>query len=224
MLNSDVIADAILAISLSLTAIQFARWILNAKPRAIINVGRLSAIGLFVLAPAVLLWLAMSGRSTLALILAAFILPVFVRTALRWCTLFSSPRSPRDNFPRWEHNLGALIVPNRVGTDSVNHDLVRQSVAVLRSYVEQAAGQAGCKHTEMDFADRMPNGNCNGTGRRRMSAEEALNVLGLGATAGRYQIGEAHDSLHQKLKRELGDAHYLTVMIDDARDVLLRGE
>jgi hypothetical protein len=106
----------------------------------------------------------------------------------------------------------------------MNPDLVRQSVAVLKSYLEQAAGQSGREQTRMHFADRLLRGSCNGIGRPSMTAEEALNVLGLEATAGRHQIGDAHHRLHQKLKQELGDTHYLTVMIDEARDVLFREE
>jgi len=224
MINLDIIADAILGISLSLSVIQIGHWILNARPRAVINAGRLSVVGLLVLTPAVLLWLAMSGRSTLAIILAAFILPVFVRTGLRWCTLFGSPNFLRANFPSREHNLGALVVPNRVGTDSINPEMVRQSVAVLKSYLERAAGQDGYKQTGIHFDDRLLSGSCNGTGRRRISAEEALNVLGLEANAEPHQIDEAHHRLHQKLKQELGNTHYLTAMLDEARDVLLREE
>jgi hypothetical protein len=54
-----------------------------------------------------------------------------------------------------------------------------------------------------------------------MSPEEALDVLGLEPDAGPRQINEAHDRLQQKLKPELGDAHYLNMKIDEARDVLL---
>jgi len=54
-----------------------------------------------------------------------------------------------------------------------------------------------------------------------MSPEEALDVLGLEASARPHQISEAHRRLQQKLKPELGDTHYLTMKIDEAKDVLL---
>jgi hypothetical protein len=54
-----------------------------------------------------------------------------------------------------------------------------------------------------------------------MSAEEALDVLGLEPDAEPRRISEAHHRLQQKLKPELGDTHYLTMKIDEAREVLL---
>ena len=65
----------------------------------------------------------------------------------------------------------------------------------------------------------------NGAGSRAgpggMSAEEALHVLGLTPAAGPQEVREAHQRLQQKLKPELGDAHYLTMKIDEARNILL---
>jgi len=90
--------------------------------------------------------------------------------------------------------------------------------------MEQAAGQAERNLTRMHFADGQLNGTGNGAGHRRMSAEEALDILGLEPDAGPHQISEAHRRLQQKLKPELGDSHYLTTKIDEARDVLLLEE
>ena len=222
MIDLDLIAYVILGLSLSVSAIQIGRWFLNANPRAVINAGRWSVIGLIGLAPLVLLWLVMSGRSTLAMMFAAFILPVLVRGGLRWRALFGPLISPRGNFPRWAQNFGAPIVPGRpVGPDPMDPDLVRQSVAVLKAYLEQATGQGGRKLTRTRFADGLRNGTSNGARRPRMSVEEARDILGLEATAGPRQISEAHHGLQQKLKPELGDTHYLSMKIDEARDVLL---
>jgi hypothetical protein len=118
-------------------------------------------------------------------------------------------------------------------------DLVRQSIAVLTAYLEQAAGQGHRQLTRVDVADTAVNGTAvNGTavnraalnGARcravpgRMSAEEALHVLGLTPAAGPQEISEAHHRLQQQLKPELGDTHYLTMKIDEARDLLLLEE
>jgi hypothetical protein len=225
MIDFDVIAYTMLGVSSSVSALQIGRWILNANPRAVIHAGRWSMAALIGLTPVVLLWLMMSGRSTLAMMLAAFILPVFVQSGLRWRALFGPLNFARDSFPRWDQDFGAPILPDpSVGPNTMNPDLVRQSVAVLRAYLEQAAGQGERQLTRMHFADRPLNGAGNGAGRRRMSAEEALGVLGLEPDAGPRQISEAHRRLEQKLKPELGDAHYLTMKIDEARDVLLLEE
>jgi hypothetical protein len=179
----------------------------------------------------VLLWLLMSGRSTLAMMLAAFILPVFVQGGLRWRQLFGPLLNFRwRNLPRREQDFGAPIVPGRTtGLDPMDWDLVRQSIAVLTAHLEQTVGQGHRQLTRVDFASTALNGTAlNGAGSRagpgRMSAEEALHVLGLTPAAGPQEISEAHHRLQQKLKPELGDTHYLTMKIDEARDVLLLEE
>jgi hypothetical protein len=73
----------------------------------------------------------------------------------------------------------------------------------------------------MHLGSRATNDAGNGSERQRMSAQEALDMLGLQPTAAPRQISEAHRRLEQKLKPELGDTHYLTVKINEARDVLL---
>jgi hypothetical protein len=223
MFDSDILVYAVLGVSLSVSAIQICHWLLNANPRAVLSAGQWSLVGLIGLAPALLLWLVMSGRSTLALMLAAFILPVLIWGAPRWRAVLGSLSSPRGSFPRWDHDFSAPIVPgSRVRPDPIDPDLVRQSVAVLTAYLEQAAGQGGSKPTRMHSADRLLNGPGNGAARPRMSIEEALDVLGLEATAGPHRISEAHHRLQQKLKPELGDTHYLITKIDEAMDVLLK--
>jgi hypothetical protein len=225
MFESDILVYTALGVSLSASAIQICQWLLNANPRAVLNAGQWSVAGLIGLMPALLLWLVMSGRSTLALVLAAFILPVLTWGAPRWRALFGSLSSPRGNFPRGDHDFSAPIVPGSpVQPDPINPDLVRQSVAVLTAYLEQAAGQGWSKPTRIRSADRLLNGPDDGSGRRRMSIEEALAVLGLEATAGPHQISEARDRLWQKLDSELGDTHYLIMKIDEARDILLLEE
>jgi len=225
MIDFDVIAYTMLGISSSVSALQIGRWLLNANPRAVIRAGRWSLAALIGLTPVVLLWLVMSGRSTLAMMLAAFALPVFVQGGLHWRALIAPLNFSRGNILRWDLDFDAPIVPGRpVGSDPMDPDLVRQSVAVLRAYLEQAAGRADRKLTRMHFDDRPLNGTGNGAGHRRMSAEEALDVLGLEANVGPHQISEAHRRLQQKLKPELGDSHYLTTKIDEAKDVLLLEE
>ena len=222
MIDVDVIAYTMLGISSSVSVIQIGRWILNANPRAVIHAGRWSLAALIGLTPVVLLWLVMSGRPTLAMMLLAFILPVVVHSGLRWRALFGSLNFPRSSFLRWDRDFGVPIVTGgSFRPDTMGTDLVRQSVAVLRAYLAQARDQDYTKLSQMHFDDRPLNGTGNGAGRRRMSPEEALDVLGLEPDTGPRQISEAHLRLQQKLKPELGDTHYLAMKIDEARDVLL---
>jgi hypothetical protein len=225
MIDFDVIAYTMLGISSSVSAIQIVRWILNANPRAVIQAGRWSAAALFGLTPVVLVWLVMSGRSTLAMMLAAFVLPVIVQGGLHWRGLFGPLNFPKVSFPRWDQDFGAPVVSGRaVRPDPMNPDLVQQSVAVLRAYLEQAARQGDRQLVRTHSGDGPLNGTSNGAGHPRMSPEEALDVLGLEPDAGPRQISEAHYRLQQKLKPELGDTHYLTMKIDEAKEALLLEE
>src|SRR4029450_2212183 len=92
-----VVAYATLALSLFVSAVKMGGWILNADPRAIINSGRWALVAL--LALGLLAWLAASGRWTSAMMLAAFMLPVFVQAAPRWRVLFGPLNATRSDFP-----------------------------------------------------------------------------------------------------------------------------
>src|SRR5262245_51906751 len=187
MVDFDVIAYAMLGLSLSASAVQLGRWILNANPRALINAGRWSMVGFLVAAPLVLLWLVMSGRSTLAMMFAAFILPVFVQGGLRWRSLFPQFNLTRARHRDWvpdfpEQPTGSCVVP--YPTDP---DLVRHSVAVMKAYLDHVGSRAERQLTEVHFTSR-PNGFSNGSERQRMSREEAFNVLGLEPSASLREI------------------------------------
>jgi curved DNA-binding protein CbpA len=56
-----------------------------------------------------------------------------------------------------------------------------------------------------------------------MSRAEALQVLGLGDSAGPDEIRDAHRRLMLKLHPDLGGSDYLAGKINLARDVLLEG-
>src|SRR5712691_6832478 len=88
-MDLTLVAYATLALSVFVSAVKMGGWILNADPRAIIGAGRWALALLPALALAVLVWLVASGRWTAAMLLAAFLLPVFVQAAPRWRVLFS---------------------------------------------------------------------------------------------------------------------------------------
>ena len=54
-----------------------------------------------------------------------------------------------------------------------------------------------------------------------MSREEALDVLGLEPTASAPEIADAHRRLGERVDPQVGGTHYLSMKIDEARDVLL---
>src|ERR1700757_1674470 len=105
-MDLTVVAYATLALSLFVSAVKMGGWILNADPRAIINSGRWALVALAALALGVLAWLVASGRWTLAMMLAAFMLPVFVQAAPRWRVLFGPLNVARSDFARGPRDFG----------------------------------------------------------------------------------------------------------------------
>ena len=214
-MDLTVMAYATLGLSLFVSAIKVGDWILNADPGAIIHAGRGALVAFVVLAVTALVWLIASGRWTGAMMLAAFMLPVFVQAAPRWRVLFAPLHAGFPPAPDVGVGPGGFSTA-RVTTDP---ELVAQSIAVLRAYLEQSRAKIETKPSDRSLA----NGPVNGSGalRTRMSAEEALDVLGLMPAADAQEILDAHRRLEQKVDPALGGTHYLSMKIDEARDVLL---
>ena len=216
-MDLTIVAYATLALSLFVSAVKMGGWILNADPRAIINSGRWALVALAALALGVLVWLLATGRWTPAMMLAAFMLPVFVQAAPRWRVLFGPLNAARGDFAAGAQNFGS--VPASWPRQGPDPELVRQSIAVLRAYLEQAGPQLEYRPADPRLTGAAVNGS--GNGRARMSREEALDLLGLPPSASVQEISEAHRRLGQLLDPQLGGTRYLSTKINEARDVLL---
>ena len=90
--------------------------------------------------PLVLLWLVINGRSTLAMMLAAFVLPAFIEAARRWhgvlplLSAMGNWRLAMTPDPR-EGDAAASRFANPAPVDP---KLAEQCAALLRAYLEQA--------------------------------------------------------------------------------------
>jgi hypothetical protein len=215
-MDLTVVAYATLALSLFVSAVKMGGWILNADPRTIVNSGRWAVVALATLALGVLAWLVASGRWTSAMMLAAFMLPVFVQAAPRWRVLFGPLNVARSDFPRGPRDFGGAAGGFSSARATTDPELVRQAIAVLSAYLEQAGAQLEHKPAERRLASAT-----KGNGRLRMSREEALDVLGLEPTASGQEIADAHRRLGELFDPHAGGTHYLNMKIDEARDVLL---
>jgi len=212
-MDLTVVAYATLALSLFVSAVKMGGWILNTDPRAIINAGRWALIALVALALGLLAWLATTGRWTWAMMLAAFLLPVFVQAAPRWRVLFGPPHTARSDFASRTQDSG-FSAPR-----TPDPELVRQSIAVLRAYLAQAGSQLDFKTGDARLTG--PTVKRDGNGHLRMSREQAFEVLGLTPSADAQEIGAAHRRLEQLLDPQRGGTAYLSLKINEARDVLL---
>jgi hypothetical protein len=218
-MDLTIVAYATLALSLFVSAVKMGGWILNADPRAIINSGRWALIALAALALGVLVWLIATNRWTSAMMLAAFMLPILVQAAPRWRVLFGPLNTPRGDFAAAAQNFGSVPASFSTPRQRPDPELVRQSIAVLRAYVEQAGPQLEYRPADARLTGTAGNGS--GNGRAGMSREEALDLLGLPPSASAKEIGEAHRRLGQLLDPQLGGTRYLSMKVNEARDVLL---
>ncbi len=218
VVDFDIIAYALFGLSLSVSAAQLGGWLLTAHPRTILQAGRVSAVCLAIGTPLVLLWLVLTGRSTVALMLAAFAMPVIIGSARRWPGLFGTLGLFRRRAqPIADAALGPLP-PNRQepARGGVTPDLAGQCAAMLQLYLEQ---------TKREF-DHYPGTSLIGSRARadrcaRMSAEEASELLGVTATAGTDEIAAACVRLLAKFAPEKGGTRYFAAKINEAADVLL---
>jgi hypothetical protein len=152
------------------------------------------------------------------MMLAAFMLPVFVQAAPRWRVLFGPLNAARSDFPPNPRDFGGARGGFSSARGTTDPELVRQAIAVLRTYLEQAGAQLEHKPAERRLANAVKG---SGNGRVRMSREEALDILGLEPAASAQEIADAHRRLGERLDPQVGGTHYLTMKINEARDVLL---
>jgi hypothetical protein len=224
-MDLTILAYATLGLSLFVSAVKMGGWILHADPRTNLNGGRWALVAFAALALGVLVWLVMTGRWSSAMMLAAFMLPIFVQAAPRWRVLFGPLNAMRSDFPPITPDFSTPRGGFSNARDMTDPELVQQSLAVLRAYLAQAGAQTATQqieHTPAYLQAGNGAGTGSGNGRLRMSTEEALDILGLEPTATAQEIRDAYCRLEQKVDPELGGTHYLMAKIIEARDVLLR--
>lgn len=224
-MDLTILAYATLGLSLFVSAVKMGGWILHADPRTILNGGRWALVAFAALALGVLIWLVMTGRWSSAMMLAAFMLPIFVQAAPRWRVLFGPLNAMRSDFPFITPDFSTPRGGFSNARDMTDPELVQQSLAVLRAYLAHAGAQTATQqieHTPAYLQAGNGAGTGTGNGRLRMSTEEALDILGLEPTATAQEIRDAYCRLEQKVDPELGGTHYLMAKIIEARDVLLR--
>ena len=224
-MDLTILAYATLGLSLFVSAVKMGGWILHADPRTILNGGRWALVAFAALALGVLVWFVMTGRWSSAMMLAAFMLPIFVQAAPRWRVLFGPLNAMRSDFPPITPDFSTPRGGFSNARDMTDPELVQQSLAVLRAYLAHAGAQTATQqieHTPAYLQAGNGAGTESGNGRLCMSTEEALDILGLEPTATAQEIRDAYCRLEQKVDPELGGTHYLMAKIIDARDVLLR--
>jgi DnaJ domain len=121
-------------------------------------------------------------------------------------TVISGPNAGRslESF-----DLAALL--------SMSGELDAESAPLLESYLDRRF-PAWRQHAQGDAAGRQSRAASSG----KMTNEEAYQILGLKAGAGRADIGRAHRALMKKLHPDQGGSTYLAARVNEAKEVLLR--
>ena len=109
----------------------------------------------------------------------------------------------------------------------------REAMELLAELYQEGAPEAAVMEAYLDW--RLPDwreqrstagegaksGRRRANGAKRMSAEEAYAVLGLGPNASEEEIRQAHRRLMMKMHPDQGGSNYLAARINEAKDVLL---
>src|SRR3954471_20739119 len=130
-MDLTILAYATLGLSLFVSAVKMGGWILHADPRTILNGGRWALVAFAALALGVLIWLVMTGRWSSAMMLAAFMLPIFVQAAPRWRVLFGPLNAMRSDFPPITPDFSTPRGGFSNARDMTDPELVQQSLAVI---------------------------------------------------------------------------------------------
>ena len=96
-------------------------------------------------------------------------------------------------------------------------DFDAESIPLLESYLDRRF-PAWRQNAQGDGAGRQSRAAASG----KMTDEEAYQILGLKAGAGRDEIGRAHRALMKKLHPDQGGSTYLAARVNEAKEVLLR--
>ena len=164
-------------------------------------------------------WTVAIGLAAVMLLGFAFYGPRLLRTLM-----------PRRLVPDWSPPKGTAAASGRA--DFSDPELVQRSIAVLEGYLRYTTGIPKPDKTNGQAMEARGQGTGrghNGNGRDRdrdagpaiLSEAEAFDILGLDPNAAASDIGDAHRRLLQLVHPDHGGSHYLTVKINQAKDVLL---
>jgi hypothetical protein len=216
MTDAMMLSSIALGISMLVSVFKVFDWYINTDPKEVMKTGRRVLIGLSMLAMPLLAALLFYQQRSLAVLLGAGILIAF--------TVFGY----RALLPiRAVFRLG-MREDRSLGTPSGNFadgrfddpELVRRSAEILAAYLDRVentptldGAETGARHRSRQAGAASWDGT--------MSREEALDVLGLDADADILDIRKAHRRLVQMVHPDRGGSNYLTMKINQAKEVLL---
>jgi hypothetical protein len=239
----------ILGIALLAGFLLAGRWYATADPRSLIKVLKWGLVGLV---GAIALFFVFTGRLGWAIATLPALIPWFLRMrgVARMAKTFhrmsqagtasasaGESSSVETRFLRMtlEHASGEMageIIAGPFGGRAMSSLSFGEVIAFLNECRREDDESARLveAYLEREFPDwrtrahagEAPGGNAGGGGA--MDRAEALQILGLDATAGPDDIKEAHRRLIAGLHPDHGGSDYLAAQINRAKDVLLKGK
>ncbi len=209
-----IISSIALGISLMVSAIKLVGWLIRADPRAVMHMGRWLLFFLAIASVPSLILLLIYQQWALAMTLGAGML--IVPTLLNWRAVV-----PRRSFRAiWTEGDPLDDMPGDFGQPP-SPELVRRATIVLEDYLahaghpEIAARIDGYQRSVTQ--ETSPSSAQDGA----ISAEEALEILGLAPSANAASIHSAHRRLLQLVHPDRGGTNYLAAKINSAKETLL---
>lgn len=209
-----VFSSIALGISLVVSAIKLVDWLIHSDPRAVMRIGRWLLFFLALASVPSLILLLIYQQWALAMTFGAGML--IVPTLLNWRAIL-----PRWSFrPMWTEGDPLDDMPSDFGQPP-SPELVRRAAIVLQDYLAHAG------HPEITARidgyqrsvtqETPPSSGQDGA----ISAEEALEILGLEPSANAAAIHSAHRRLQQLVHPDRGGTNYLAAKINSAKETLL---
>lgn len=209
-----IISSIALGISLVVSAIKLVDWLLHTDPRALMRTGRSLLLSLAVTSVPCLIILLVYQQWALAMMLGAGML--IAPTMLNWRVIL-----PRPKFrPMWTEDDPLDDMPGDFGQPP-SPELVRRAAIVLEDYLAHAGHPeitARIDGYQRSVAQETPPSSGQDGA---ISAEEALEILGLAPSANAAAIHSAHRRLLQLVHPDRGGTNYLAAKINSAKETLL---
>ena len=198
-----IISAIVLGLSVLATAAKFLDWFIHTDPQTMIRVSRWMLLLLVLACIPLVAWMIADGRWSAAMLIGAGMLAV--PTFLKWRAILAPLRAMIDRFGPKPRPFDMKEWPGDMAADP---ETVRRAAAILEAYVRQAAPS--------DLRLASLNGNAG------MSRAEALEILGLDATADEAAIHAAHARLARLVHPDHAGTTYLARKVDQAKDTLSR--
>ncbi|HLI13217.1 MAG TPA: DnaJ domain-containing protein [Alphaproteobacteria bacterium] len=241
-----MIAYFLLGIAVLLSFILLARWIAAADPRALAKGLR---YGGGIVAVAIVLLLALSGRWSYAVAVLGIAFPALLRRKAWWARTRPMGGASAGATSRVEtamlemtldHDTGVMTGRVRSGARAeqaldglslaelraLREECRRQdpeSVALIEAYLDRRFASTWRERADETAGGAgAADGRAGGTASAAMTRGEALALLGLAEGASPAEIKDAYRRLMMKLHPDTGGSAYLAAKVNQAKETLLR--